>query len=201
MIHFLQGTIAEIGLDSLTINVQGVGYHAFCSTRTLSTARKDEPMHLATHLHVREQEMTLFGFATAAERTMFTKLTTVSGVGPKVGLAILSTLTSQEISEAITLKNGKMIARANGVGPKLGERIVRELQGKLDGLSLAGMSVDGASISDAPTPQTSTAQDVLSALTNLGYKPEQAQKVLAETAAALPEASFDTLLKNTLKSL
>ncbi len=201
MIHFLQGTVAEVGLDSLVINVQGIGYHAFCSTRTLSSARKDEHMHLATHLHVREQEMTLFGFATGAERTMFTTLTKVSGVGPKVGLAILSTLTSQEIAEAITLKNGKMIARANGVGPKLGERVVRELQGKLDGLALAGMSVDGATINDTETPSGSIAQDVLSALTNLGYKPEHAQKVLSETAQALPDASFDILLKNTLKSL
>lgn len=197
MICFLQGIVSEVGSDWLSLNVQGVGYKALCSTRTLAAAKKDEALHLIIHMHVREQEITLFGFTTSAERDLFNLLTTVNGVGPKAGLSILSTLSPSEISEAVTLQNGKMIARANGVGPKIGERVVRELKSKIGALETLPAAANGGSV----TPISSTAQDVLSALTNLGYKPERAQKALSETAEAMPEASFDVLLKSTLKSL
>lgn len=129
MIYFLKGIVEEMGDSFLALDVNGVGYQAYCSTKTLANLAIGEVTKLHVHTHVREQEFTLFGFASTEEREWFQLLTSVSGVGPKVCLAILSALTPQDMVNAVHNGDGKIMARANGVGPKLGDRIVLELKG------------------------------------------------------------------------
>ena len=139
MIARLTGTLAETSADGAVIDVGGVGYQVLASARTLDALGPvGGEVLLLTEMQVREDSMTLFGFATAGEREAFRALTSVQGVGGRVALAILSALGPDELSLAVSSGDKAMIARANGVGPKLAQRIANELQGKLGAPGLAG---------------------------------------------------------------
>ena len=200
MIFFLKGRIDMIEDDFAVLDVNGVGYQAFCSSRTLSQLEISTATQLWIHTHVREQEFTLFGFNQKEERSWFTLLTSVSGVGPKVGLAILSALSASEIADAISRKDGKTLARANGVGPKLGERIALELKDK------AG-TLPTPSTQSSALPNNDVVQEVISALSNLGYKGSIAEKAVISALeisggeAPQGSAAFDTLFKTSLQEL
>lgn len=196
MIYFLKGVIEELGDDYAALDVNGVGYQAFMSSKALSRIGVGEVTKLYIYTHVREAEFSLFGFQTAAERGTFMMLTSVSGVGPKVGLAILSALEAEEIVSAITMQEGKVFARASGVGPKLGERIVMELKGKVGSMPIAAIGATGAKV------VSGTASEVVSALTNLGYKALEANKAVSSASETLGEAAaFDVLFKASLQEL
>lgn len=137
--------------------------------------------------------MTLFGFATAGEREAFRALTSVQGVGGRVALAILSTLGPDELSRAVASGDKAMIARANGVGPKLAQRIANELQGKLGAPGLAGAA-------GTPLPRSGTAADAVSALGNLGFKPAEASAAVAAAQEELgPDTELDSLVRLALR--
>ena len=169
MIGKLKGTIDEIGDDHVVVDVHGVGYVAFCSARTL--ARLGSPGEAATlfiETYVREDQLKLFGFLSALEREWFRLLQSVQGVGSKVALAVLSTLTPGEIANAIALQDKTAISRAPGVGPKVAVRIVTELKNKAPAFAgeaavSIGLKQDlGEGLAAAPV------SDAVSALTNLG---------------------------------
>lgn len=193
MIARLTGTLAEIGTDSVTVDVGGVGYAVHCSARTLDAlgAIGGEVLIL-TELQVREDAWTLFGFGSPVERDAFRALTSVQGVGGRLALAILSTLSPDELASAIAHGDKAMIGRASGVGPKLAMRIANELQGKLaPGLSGAA---------GAPVPRGTTARDAMSALVNLGFKPAEASNAVAAAVADLGEdATLDALVRLALR--
>lgn len=195
MIARLTGKLAESGTDSCVLDVAGVGYLVHCSARTLEAIGDiGGEVLLLTEMQVREDSMTLFGFMTAAERESWRILTGVQGVGGKVGLAILSALSPQELATAIAHGDKAMVARANGVGPKLAQRIVNELAGKLGDPALAGAA-------GVPIPaKGSAARDALSALANLGFKPAEASKAVAAAQDELgAEAGLDALVRTALK--
>src|SRR5215212_3775466 len=132
MIARLSGTLAEITADGAVIDVGGVGYQVLASARTLdSLGPVGGEATVLTELQVREDAWTLFGFGSAGERDSFRALTSVQGVGGRVAMAILSTLSPDELARAIAPEDKAMIGRANGVGPKLAARIANELKGKL----------------------------------------------------------------------
>ncbi|MBB3763046.1 Holliday junction branch migration protein RuvA [Sphingomicrobium lutaoense] len=194
MIARLTGKLAETGTDTCVLDVQGVGYLVHVSSRTLE-AIGDVGGHvmLLTEMQVREDAMTLYGFATAAERENFGHLTSVQGVGGRVALAIQSVLTPQELAAAVANGDKAMVARANGVGPKLAQRIVNELAGKLGAPDLAGAS-PGA------MPRGSIANDALSALAGLGFKPAEASKAVAAAQDELgKDATLDAMVRMALK--
>src|SRR4051812_35122104 len=156
MIARLTGTLAEISADGAVIDVHGVGYQMLASARTLEALGPiGGEVLILTELQVREDAWTLFGFGSAAERDSFRALTSVQGVGGKVALAILSTLSPDELARAVAHEDKAMIGRANGVGPKLAARIANELQGKLGIVGLA---------SGLAAPRGGAASDALSAL-------------------------------------
>jgi Holliday junction DNA helicase RuvA len=194
MIARLTGTLAEIASDHAVLDVQGVGYLVLASARTLTAiGAVGGNVMLLTELQVREDAMTLFGFGSASERDWFRLLTGVQGVGGKVALNILSALDSDELSRAIAAQDKAMVARANGVGPKLAERIVRELKDKVGGVSLS-LGGSGAA------PVGSLGADAVSALTGLGFKPGEAQAAVATAEAELGEgATLDALVRLALK--
>lgn len=205
MIGKLKGIIDSIGEDWVLIDVSGVCYEVHCSGRTLQTLPKaGEASSLAIETHVRETEIKLFGFVNEFEREWFRKLQSVQGVGAKVALAILGTLSTTDLSNAIALQDKAIVSRAPGVGPKVAMRIVSELKDKvpvpavIDGKTLGGT----AEIAVVAGGGTSKAADAVSALTNLGYQPTDASMAVA---AAFQEAgedgSVEELIRLGLKEL
>lgn len=194
MIARLTGTLAETSADGAVIDVGGVGYLVFASTRTLSQlgAIGDEVV-LHTEMLVAQDSIRLIGFSTAAERDWFRLLVSVQGVGAKVALAILSALSADEVHGAVASGDSAMISRAQGVGPKLAQRIVNELRDKAGGVALGAAGV-------AAAPAGGLAQDAISALVNLGFKPADASTAVGRALEELgPEASFDQLVRTALK--
>ena len=193
MIARLSGTLAETAADHLVIDVNGVGYLAHASARTLSAIGPiGGSVLLLTEMQVREDAITLFGFGSAAERDWFRLLTGVQGVGGRVALAILSVLDPNELSRAIAAGDKAMIARANGVGPKLAQRIAMELRDKVGGMALG----PGA----APAPAGSSTADAVSALANLGFRPAEASAAVAAASEELGrDAGLDALVRLALR--
>lgn len=196
MIARLTGKLLETTADACVLDVQGVGYLVHCSGKALQMLGPvGGHVTLLTELHVREDAMTLYGFGNAAERDAFRALTGVQGVGGRVALAILTVMNPDELSAAISSGDKARVAQANGVGPKLAQRIVHELAGKLGNPALAGGLAAGA-------PKGSLAADAVAALTGLGFKPQPAQKAVAEAQAELDEdASLDALVRAALKKV
>jgi len=194
MIARLRGLLDSFGADFAVIDVGGVGYLVAASTRTLANlgAVGDEVV-LHTEMLVAEDSIRLVGFATAAERDWFRLLVSVQGVGNRVALAILSALSGDELHRAIAAGDARMISRAQGVGPKLAQRIVNELRDKAGGIALGAAA-------GAPIPAGSHAQDAVSALLNLGFRPAEAAAAVAKAEAELgPEATLDLLVRTALK--
>ena len=203
MIGKLKGTIDEIGDDYALIDVHGVCYVAFCSSRTLSRlGSPGEAAVLFIETYVREDQLKLFGFMTALEREWFNLLQSVQGVGAKVALALLSTLTPSELANAIALQDKTAVSRAPGVGPKVAVRIITELKNKApafagEAAATIGLKQElGEGVAPAPVA------DAVSALTNLGYSREQAANAIA---AALKNGGEDAdsakLIRLGLKEL
>jgi Holliday junction DNA helicase RuvA len=194
MIARLTGTLAETSPDGAVIDVGGVGYQVLASARTLDALGPvGGEVLLLTELQVREDGWTLFGFGSAGERESFRALTSVQGVGGRVALAILSIFTPDDLARAVSAGDKAMIARANGVGPKLAARIANELQGKLGAPGLAGAA-------GSPLPRQGAAADAMSALGNLGFKPAEATAAVAAANEELgPDASLDALVRLALR--
>lgn len=194
MIARLSGRLAETTAESAVVDVNGVGYLVLASARTLDALGPvGSDVLLLTELQVREDSMTLFGFGSAGERESFRALTSVQGVGGRVALAILSTLSPDDLARAVSSGDKAMIARANGVGPKLAARIANELAGKLGTPGLAGTA-------GSPAPRAGAAADALSALANLGFKPAEATAAVAAAQDELgPDASLDALVRLALR--
>jgi holliday junction DNA helicase RuvA len=200
MIAKLTGILDHIGPEGAVIDVGGVGYLVFASTRTLGQLPPPgEATRLLIETHVREDHIHLYGFIDAAERDWFRLLTTVQGVGAKVALAILSAVAPSDLILAIVAQDRAMLARADGVGPKLAARIVNELRDKVGGLALA------ATNSAAPGPATSepgVTGDAVSALVNLGYRRAEAFGAVAAASRRLgSDAKVDALIRAGLQEL
>ena len=194
MIARLTGILVETTADSAVLDVAGVGYLILASARTLDAIGPiGGTVMLLTEMQVREDSMTLFGFGSAGERESFRHLTSVQGVGGRVALAILSVLDPAELAAAVSRGDKAMVARANGVGPKLAMRIVNELAGKLGS---PGIALTAGS----PAPRGGIPQDALSALANLGFKPGEASAAVAAAIADLGDgATLDALVRLALR--
>lgn len=194
MIAKLRGLLDDFAADHAVIDVNGIGYLVFASSRTLSALGAiGGEVVVHTEMKVSQDDIRLIGFATASERDWFRLLTSVQGVGTRVALAILSALSADELSTAVAAADSRMIARANGVGPKLAQRIVNELKDKVGAVALGGTGI--------PAPAAGSAgADAVSALLNLGFRPAEASAAVAKAEAELgPSASLDALVRTALK--
>ncbi|MDF0543087.1 Holliday junction branch migration protein RuvA [Sphingobium sp. H39-3-25] len=197
MIAKLRGILDSTGLDHAVIDVGGVGYLVGASARTLAALGKiGEAVTIHTEMLVSEDSIRLVGFARGEERDWFRLLTGVQGVGSRVALAILSALEPSELHRAIAMGDKAMVARANGVGPKLAMRIVNELKDKI-GVAPAGSALAAGS---APLPSGSHGADAVSALQNLGFKPHEASTAVAAAEEEMGEgATLDALVRLALR--
>ncbi|MEM0898554.1 MAG: Holliday junction branch migration protein RuvA [Pseudomonadota bacterium] len=201
MIGKLKGTVDEIADDHVTIDVHGVGYVASCSSRTLSSLSMGEAIVLFIETYVREDQLRLFGFDNALDREWFRLLQSVQGVGAKVALAILSTLSAADLANAIALQDKDMVARAPGIGPKVAQRIVTELKNKAP--AYAGESINIALKQEIGEGVASSAvSDAVSALSNLGYSRDQAANAVAVALKNAGDGADEaTLIRMGLKEL
>jgi holliday junction DNA helicase RuvA len=180
MIGKLKGTIDEIGDDHVVLDVHGVGYVAHCSARTLGKlGSAGEAAVLFIETYVREDQFRLFCFLTALEREWFRLLQSVQGVGSKVALAVLSTLTPGELANAIALQDKTAVSRAPGVGPKVAVRIVTELRNKAPAFAGEASAAIGLKQEIGEGVASAPVADAVSALTNLGYSRDQAANAVA----------------------
>lgn len=196
MFYSLTGTLVHTEPGMAVIDVGGVAFKCAVSMNTLrELPRRMERATLYTHLNVREDALDLFGFSTQGELNCFKLLTAISGVGPKVGLAILSELTPQQVALAAAGGDAKRFAQANGVGPKLAQRITLELKDKVKDFTASGVGEGftqpgGVSASD-------NASQAVTALTTLGYSPSDAAAAVGKLDSGLPP---EELIRLALKS-
>lgn len=191
MIGWLKGAVRAIDPAGLAlVDVGGVGYEIMVSMQTLCRLSVGNEAELFIHTHVREDQITLFGFASQRERALFRKLTQVSGIGARTGLNILSGMGVEELMAAIDASDDAAIARTPGIGKKTAQRLILELRGKL--------AADGADDGDAAPAASGVLGDLRSGLLNLGYKPAQVDAALRKIENT---GELEGMFKAALKEL
>ncbi len=204
MIGRLRGTVAAVGDGQFLIDVGGVGYLLQGGGRTLGRLSVGEAAEVYVETKMSENAIKLYGFAAADERAWFARLQDAPGVGAKVALAILDTMPTSELMDALALGDVTSITRANGVGKKLAERIVTEFKGKPPptGLFSTHVAGDGSGAAVAATPMAGARADAVSALVNLGYGQADASRAVAVAGRELGEnAGEGDLIRVALKGL
>lgn len=200
MIAHLTGQVFDIDEDSVIVDVGGIGYLLHCSARTLAGLPPvGDPVALQVETQFRAESLTLYGFETSAERSWFRLLQTVQGVGARVALALLTALTPDQLAQAIIAKDKAAFTQASGVGPRLAQRLISELQNKIGELPTTP-------IVTLPSPATAagggTTEDAISALVNLGYGRSEAHGAVAKAAATLGEdGDVEALIRVGLQEL
>lgn len=201
MIARLKGVVDAVDTDSAVVDVGGVGYLVWASSRTLRDLAVGQPVTVLVETIVREDAIALYGFLEAAERDWFRILTTVQGVGAKVALSILSTLSPDEIARAIASQDRGTLSRPTGVGPKLAARLVTELKDKAAAFGVAPAG-KGSETPAAVPVVGSVNEDAVSALVNLGYKRVEAFGAVARVTQRLgSEAKLDAVIRAGLQEL
>ena len=191
MIGFLRGVLLHKSPQELLLDVSGVGYRVLVPISTFCRlGDQGAQAQLLIHTHVREDQLILYGFATPAELELFEKLISVSGVGPKVALGVLSGIEVEDLVQAIRGNDVARLTRVPGVGKKTAERLILELKYKIAALH------GGTAEPQAPSPKRS---DLLSALANLGYSSAEADRAATEVLRLHPDASLGDLLRDALR--
>ncbi len=195
MIGFLRGRLLRARPERLLVEAGGVGYEVAVSLFTFSELEPvgvGAEVALFVHTHVREDQLALYGFATEAEKELFERLITVSGIGPRLAQTILSGLPAPDLLQAIAAGDLARLTRIPGIGKKTAERMVVELRDKLQALAREA----------APSrPTAASDEDLVAALVNLGYKPSQAEKAVVDARRDAPGATFHELLPLALRRL
>jgi len=201
MIAFLDGVVEEVRDGALVVRAGMWGIDVLVPLSTAAKVHAGDPVRLHTHLAVREDAFTLYGFDDSSMLELFRALIGVSGVGPKLALAVLSHLPRQVIVTAITQNDPALLAAAPGVGKRTAERIILDLSARLpDALLQDGEGLDGTSKSSSPAAGAE-AQDAIAALVALGYREASVKIAITELAADDPEAQAETLIRKALARL
>lgn len=199
MIYCLTGKIVKKSMSAVVLSCGGVGYYAQCPASVagaLPGVGKEATLY--TVMSVTENDVSLYGFATEEQQTCFEMLTAVSGVGPKVGLAILSVMEPQRVALAISAGDHKAFKAANGVGPKLAQRIVLELKDKVAKGFVDGISLEDVAGAASGEPATQSASQAIAALVSLGYSQSEAALAISKIDATLP---VEEIIKLALRGM
>ena len=199
MIYCLTGKIVKKSMSAVVLSCGGVGYYAQCPASVagaLPGVGKEATLY--TVMSVTENDVSLYGFATEEQQACFEMLTAVSGVGPKVGLAILSVMEPQRVALAISAGDHKAFKAANGVGPKLAQRIVLELKDKVAKGFVDGISLEDVAGAASGEPATQSASQAIAALVSLGYSQSEAALANSKIDATLP---VEEIIKLALRGM
>ena len=193
MITQIRGRLVEKNPTYVVVDCSGVGYLLHISLQTFSALTNEEMVHLYTHLSIREDAHTLYGFVSKTEREVFRLLISVSGVGPSIARTMLSSMSSEEIQDAIASENVRLIQSVKGIGAKTAQRVIVDLKDKI----LKTFDIDEVSVQKSNTSK----EEALSALEVLGFGRKQSEKVVNTILKESPEATVELLIKKALKSL
>lgn len=194
MIAYLRGVLFEKNVDSVIVDVHGVGYKCTVSKNTLADLPAEgSSVELRVHTHQREDALTLFGFSTTDEEELFHHLTTVSGIGPKLAMNILSGMQPRELAISITQSEIARLTKISGVGKKTAERLVVELKDRL--------KVSGPLLPRASNAPSGVREQLVSALVNLQYKPADAERAASVALEEHPDATIEQLVPMALQKL
>jgi Holliday junction DNA helicase RuvA len=191
MIGYLTGRLISVKPTSLTLDVNGVGYVVSISINTFEKLNGKESASLFIHTHVREDAISLYGFAAEAEKEMFELLISISGIGPKMGLSILSGISVDELKHAIASSDVSRIIAVPGVGRKTAERLMLELKSKVESISVEGEAAGPFDIKN----------EAVAALITLGYNSKVAEKVVRDVLSTSPKLSIEDLIRRALSLL
>lgn len=196
MIGFLRGRVLDKQPNRITVDVQGVGYEVHIPLSTYyDVGREGAEIALRVHTHVREESLQLFGFLTVLEQQLFERLISISGIGPKLAIAVLSGIDSAELVGAVQRADVARLTGIPGIGRKTAERIVLELKDRV-----AQLVVPAGAVADTP-PADRLRADLLSALQNLGYHRPLAEKAVDAALAGADDATFEAALRGALREL
>ena len=193
MITQIRGRLVEKNPTYVVVDCAGVGYLLHVSLQTYSSLPTDENIRLFTHLSIREDAHTLYGFITKTEREVFKLLISVSGVGPSIARTMLSSMNSEEVQNAIASENVALIQSVKGIGAKTAQRVIVDLKDKI----LKTFDIDEVSLSSNNTNK----EEALSALEVLGFNRRQSEKVITAILKETPNATVELLIKKALKNL
>ncbi len=199
MYYYIKGTLMYKGDNYIVVDASGIGYRIFTSLECIEKSpHTGSDVTVYTYLNVREDAMELYGFYSEEERAMFLMLISVSGVGPKAGLALLSVASPQKLAAAIVMGDEKLLTKASGVGPKAAKRVILELKDKIDTDTLGIDGDDGVTLSDDTEIIADSRAEAMSALVVLGYSASDAKNVLMKLDATL---TTEELIKKALLQL
>ena len=204
MIAHLSGTLLSKHATSVILDVGGVGYEVNIPLSTFyDLGDIGALVQLRIYTHVREDTLQLFGFKTARERELFLRIISVSGIGPKLGITLMSGMSADEMIESIRTNNLARLTLIPGIGRKTAERLVIELREKMAALASGAVEDDGQKVQTgpAPTSEDGVRSDALSALLNLGYQRGPAEKAIDTVMRETPELSVETVLRSSLRKL
>ena len=202
MIGYLKGKVKYLAPEYVLLEVNGVGYEVICSGAAfsrLSGVKAGEEGEVYTYMQVKEDGVSLFGFADPTEKELFLKLTLVQGVGAKSGIAILSSMRPSEVSEAIALADSKRLSAGKGVGKKTAERIILELHGKISADELLGAAAAAPAKVTAPPPSAEE-DDAVAALMGLGFTKQESARAV-ERAKAAGAKSVEEIISAALRGM
>ena len=203
MIAYLRGKVLATTEETMIIDVNGLGYEVYCSSGAFKKGSAGEYVELHTYLQVKEDGITLFGFESVKEKELFMKLISVSGVGPKLGISVLSGMSGEDFAEAIATADAKRLAGVKGLGKKTAEKIILELHGKISAAEVLGAS--GDDLTPSPTAATAaklSAQDeeAISALTGLGFTRNESVQAVKK-AHDLGATSVEEIIMKALQGV
>jgi len=202
VISRLSGVVVEHAADgSCVLDVGGVGYEVFIPLRSRHALPVDQPAVVHIHTHVREETLTLYGFLSSDERDVFRILMSVSGVGPKLALLLLSELTASELAQAVARADRKRLEAISGVGKKIAARLLLELKDKLVGLPITAARLGAELPAHVNAPKTDTVTAACEALTQLGFSRAQAEAAVAKVHQPEADASVEQVLRQALATL
>lgn len=196
MISYLRGKVLFTTAETVVIDVNGVGYEAYCSAGAFSKATVGEVVEVYTHMQVKEDGVALFAFATLKEKELFLKLVSVSGVGPKMGIGVLSSLSADELFTAIWNADVKRLSTVKGLGKKTAEKIILELHGKISAAEI--MEASGSNFTtpvSSSVPLTPSDEEAIGALINLGFKRTESEKAVARAKESGAKTVEEIIMK------
>lgn len=194
MYAYIYGTVEELDLNGVVIDNNGIGYYIQCPSSVVNTLTIGQNTKIFTYQHVREDAITLYGFVSKEDRTMFLRLISVSGIGPKIGLQVLSSLSASDLAVILVGGDANALTKVPGIGKKTAQRIILELREKVDNDELVNATVQRGS-----APQSSMISDAIYALAALGYSSQEASKAVEAVAADCNNT--ESIIRAVLKSL
>ncbi len=195
MIGYLRGRVVALTEETVILDVNGVGYEVYASGSAFSKMQRGETAEIYTYMQCKEDGVTLFGFSSLQEKSLFLKLTSVSGVGPKMGIAVLSSMRADELMTAIATADVKRLSSVKGFGKKTAEKVILELHGKISAAEIIGETAEKIPVS--ATVLSAEEEDAIGALMGFGYK--RAESVQAIKRAK--EAGAKTVEEMIMKAL